>query len=61
MPAPPPGPFVIVRVLAVSIDPAMRGWMSTAKSYLPPVAIGDVCAGSPCDALAGTDSRLSHR
>ncbi|MFO1397658.1 MAG: NADP-dependent oxidoreductase [Burkholderiales bacterium] len=33
---------VLVRVLYVSLDPAMRGWMSDAKSYLPPVALGDV-------------------
>ncbi len=26
----------------VSLDPAMRGWMNDAKSYIPPVAIGDV-------------------
>ncbi len=33
---------VLVRVLYVSLDPAMRGWMSEAKSYVPPVALGDV-------------------
>ncbi len=26
----------------VSLDPAMRGWISTAKSYMPPVEIGAV-------------------
>jgi NADPH-dependent curcumin reductase len=31
---------VLVRVLFVSCDPAMRGWMSAAPSYLPPVEIG---------------------
>ena len=33
---------VVVRVLALSLDPAMRGWMNDAKSYIAPVAIGDV-------------------
>lgn len=31
----------------ISLDPAMRGWISDAKSYLPPVQIGEVMrAGS---------------
>jgi NADPH-dependent curcumin reductase CurA len=29
-------------VLYVSLDPAMRGWMNEARSYMPPVAIGEV-------------------
>jgi NADPH-dependent curcumin reductase len=33
---------VLVRVLALSLDPAMRGWMNEGKSYIPPVAIGEV-------------------
>ncbi|CAE6440467.1 unnamed protein product [Rhizoctonia solani] len=32
---------VIVRVDYVSIDPAMRGWINDARSYLPPVQIGE--------------------
>jgi NADPH-dependent curcumin reductase CurA len=32
----------LVEVLYASLDPAMRGWMSDARSYLPPVGIGDV-------------------
>ena len=42
-PAPEPadGEF-LVRVLYVSLDPAMRGWMNDAKSYLPPVPLGEV-------------------
>jgi NADPH-dependent curcumin reductase CurA len=32
----------LVRVLDISLDPAMRGWMNDARSYVPPVAIGDV-------------------
>lgn len=37
----PPG-HVLVRVQYVSCDPAMRGWMSAQRSYIAPVAIGDV-------------------
>ena len=33
---------VLVQVLALSLDPAMRGWMNEGKSYIPPVAIGEV-------------------
>jgi NADPH-dependent curcumin reductase CurA len=33
---------VLVRVLYLSLDPAMRGWMNDAKSYIPPVGIGEV-------------------
>lgn len=31
---------VLVRQIFLSLDPAIRGWMSDAKSYLPPIAIG---------------------
>ncbi|MGN6371779.1 MAG: NADP-dependent oxidoreductase [Solirubrobacteraceae bacterium] len=33
---------VLVQVLYVSLDPAMRGWMNEGRSYVPPVAIGEV-------------------
>jgi NADPH-dependent curcumin reductase CurA len=33
---------VLVKVLYVSLDPAMRGWMNDSKSYIAPVAIGEV-------------------
>ncbi|MEO6857542.1 MAG: NADP-dependent oxidoreductase [Solirubrobacteraceae bacterium] len=33
---------VVVRVDYLSLDPAMRGWMSDARSYMPPVGLGDV-------------------
>jgi NADPH-dependent curcumin reductase CurA len=41
LPEPADGEFV-VEITHVSIDPAMRGWMSAARSYLPPVEIGAV-------------------
>ena len=30
----------LVNVLYASVDPAMRGWISTARSYMRPVEIG---------------------
>ena len=33
---------VRVRVSAISLDPAMRGWMNDGKSYIAPVGIGEV-------------------
>lgn len=33
---------VLVRVEYVSLDPAMRGWLRDARSYIPPVQIGEV-------------------
>jgi len=41
VPAPLPGEFV-VEISHLSIDPAMRGWMSARPSYMPPVEIGAV-------------------
>jgi NADPH-dependent curcumin reductase CurA len=32
----------LVRVLQVSLDPAMRGWMNDVPSYVPPVGLGEV-------------------
>lgn len=38
-----PGPGqILVKNQYLSLDPAMRGWMNDAKSYIAPVAIGDV-------------------
>lgn len=38
-----PGPGgVLVKTLALSLDPAMRGWMNDVKSYIPPVGLGEV-------------------
>ncbi|MDQ6805943.1 MAG: NADP-dependent oxidoreductase, partial [Actinomycetota bacterium] len=38
-----PGPDeVLVRVLYISLDPAMRGWMNDTRSYIPAVGIGEV-------------------
>jgi len=42
---------VLLRTLYLSLDPYMRGRMSDAPSYAPPVAVGDVMVG-------GTVSRV---
>ncbi len=33
---------VLVRVLYLSLDPAMRGWMNDVRSYIRPVGLGEV-------------------
>ena len=33
---------LVVQILFISLDPAMRGWMNDRRSYIPPVAIGEV-------------------
>ena len=42
-PVKPPAPGgLLVKTLALSLDPAMRGWMNEGKSYIAPVGIGEV-------------------
>jgi NADPH-dependent curcumin reductase CurA len=36
---------LLVHNLYLSLDPAMRGWISDAPSYMPPVGIGEVMRG----------------
>ncbi len=46
-PVPEPGEGqVLVQVLYLSLDPAMRGWMNEGRSYIPPVGIGEVMRAS---------------
>jgi NADPH-dependent curcumin reductase len=33
---------ILVEVSSISLDPAMRGWLNDAKSYIRPVGIGEV-------------------
>ena len=45
-PLPTPGTNeILVRNIYLSLDPANRGWVREAKSYIPPVAIGEVMRG----------------
>lgn len=41
VPTPDDGRF-LVKILYLSLDPAMRGWMNDRRSYVPPVQIGEV-------------------
>ncbi|WP_175648331.1 MULTISPECIES: NADP-dependent oxidoreductase [Protofrankia] len=41
VPTPGEGEF-LVEISYVSLDPAMRGWMNQARSYVPPVPLGEV-------------------
>jgi hypothetical protein len=55
-PVPTPGSGeALVRNLWLSLDPAMRGWMNEGKSYIPPVAIGEVMRGGTVGEV-----RVSH-
>jgi len=43
----------------ISLDPAMRGWMNDAKSYIPPVGIGEVMrAGSIGEVVASNNEKF---
>ena len=33
---------LVVKIEYISLDPAMRGWMNDAKSYMPPIGIGEI-------------------
>ena len=33
---------VLVKIDFISLDPAMRGWMNEGRSYIKPIALGDV-------------------
>lgn len=45
-PVPRPGPGeLLIQVLWLSIDPAMRGWIADAPNYRPPVPLNEVMFG----------------
>ncbi|MFO1327264.1 MAG: NADP-dependent oxidoreductase [Rubrivivax sp.] len=53
--APGPGGLV-VKTLALSLDPAMRGWMNDGKSYIPPVGIGEVMRAGGVGVVVASDN-----
>jgi NADPH-dependent curcumin reductase len=59
--APAPEPVdgqVLVRNHFISLDPAMRGWMNDARSYVPPVGLGEVMrAGAVGEVIASRDPK----
>jgi NADPH-dependent curcumin reductase CurA len=51
---------ILVKVLYLSLDPAMRGWMNEGKSYIRPVAIGEVMrAGGIGKVVASKSARFA--
>ncbi|KAH6605769.1 hypothetical protein Trco_004922 [Trichoderma cornu-damae] len=60
-PAPTPADLkdgeILVEVLYLSLDPAMRGWLNDARSYLPPVQIGDVMRGASVSRVIASKSK----
>lgn len=51
---------VLVKTLALSLDPAMRGWMNEGKSYIPPVGIGEVMrAGGVGKVIASKNAKFA--
>ena len=58
VPEPAEGEFLL-RTEYVSLDPAMRGWMNDARSYIPPVGIGEVMrAGVVGEVLTSRNDRF---
>jgi NADPH-dependent curcumin reductase CurA len=52
---------VLVKVQYISLDPAMRGWMNDAKSYIRPVAIGEVMrAGTGGQVVASKNPKFKE-
>jgi NADPH-dependent curcumin reductase CurA len=51
---------VLVRILYVSLDPAMRGWMNEGRSYVPPVQIGEIMrAATAGEVVASKSDKLA--
>ncbi len=57
---PEPGPGqLLVRNIYLSVDPAMRGWVSAVSNYSQPVAVGDVMRAYAAGRIeASRDSRF---
>src|SRR5689334_5672767 len=55
MPTPGDGE-VLVKIHQISLDPAMRGWMSDAPSYLPPVGLGEVMRAGTAGVVVQSNS-----
>lgn len=47
---------VLVRADYLSLDPAMRGWLNDARSYVPPVKIGEVMRGNSVGTVVASKS-----
>ncbi|MBL0124740.1 MAG: NADP-dependent oxidoreductase [Betaproteobacteria bacterium] len=51
---------ILVKALYLSLDPAMRGWMNEGKSYIAPVALGEVMrAGGVGEVVASNHPKFA--
>lgn len=48
---------VLFQTLYLSVDPAMRGWLNTTRSYMPPVQVGAVMRGAGIGLIAASNSK----
>jgi NADPH-dependent curcumin reductase CurA len=48
---------VLVEIMYVSLDPAMRGWMNEGRSYVPPVALGEVMRAATAGRVVESNSQ----
>ncbi len=48
---------VLLKNLYLSIDPAIRGWMSDAKSYLPPIELGAPVRSGTLSQIVSSNSK----
>src|ERR1700712_4459147 len=56
-PVPEPGDGeLVVRNLYLSLDPAMRGWLNDAPSYVPPVGLGEVMRAGAVGVVEASNS-----
>ncbi|KAK0384520.1 hypothetical protein NLU13_8606 [Sarocladium strictum] len=51
---------ILVEALYLALEPSMKVWMSTARSYMPPVGLGHVMRGAAaCRVLASRNKHAS--
>lgn len=55
IPAPSSG-GIVVRNHYASLDPAQRGWMDDAESYMPPIALGDPVRATTIGIIQASDN-----
>jgi NADPH-dependent curcumin reductase CurA len=51
---------ILIKMLYISLDPAMRGWINEGQSYVPPVGIGEVMrAGAGGRVIASKNNKFA--
>jgi hypothetical protein len=57
VPLDPPGEGeVTIRNMYISLDPAIRGWMSDAPSYIEPITLGDAVRSTVLGRVVASNS-----